>query len=210
VAIETCLFDMGNVLVFFCHNRMCRQMGALCGCDEQVVRERVLDTGIQWSFERGELSEDEFHQQFEAALNCRVDRDELLHANANIFTLNESIVPVLDELKSRRIRLVLLSNTSVAHIGFIRRNWDVLDRFDDFILSCDVKSLKPDAGIYTAALAVIGCDPSNCFYTDDIPAYIEAGRRHGLQAEVFTDTQSLIGHLAARGVMLNGVRRASA
>ncbi len=29
--IKTFLFDMGNVLVKFCHERMCRQIGELCG-----------------------------------------------------------------------------------------------------------------------------------------------------------------------------------
>ena len=50
----------------------------------------------------------------------------------------------------------------------------------------------------------IGCDAPDCFYTDDIAQYVEGGRRHGLDAEVFTTVDSLKLQLAVRGIHLNG------
>ena len=200
--IQTFLFDMGNVLVSFCHDRMCRQMGELCGRSGPDVRSLLIDTGLQWEFERGQVTPSEFHLRFEAAVNTAVDRDRLVLASSDIFTPNESLLPVLAQLKSRGHRLVLLSNTTLWHFEFVRERFDVLKPFDDFVLSCRAGAMKPDAAIYEAALHAIHCDPADCFYTDDIPAYIESGRKHGLDAEVFTDTAGLIRHLHARGVVI--------
>ena len=202
--IRTFLFDMGNVLVHFSHDRMCDQIAALCARTGPELKKDLIDSGWQWDFERGLVSPDQFHQWFESNFNTKVDPADLAHAASDIFTLNTPIVPVLDELKSRGYRLVLLSNTSIFHFEFIQKRFEVLNRFDDFVLSYEVQALKPDPEIYHAALKKIGCDAPDCFYTDDIVQYVEGGRRHGLDAEVFTTVPELTRHLAARGIMLRG------
>ena len=198
--IRTFLFDMGNVLVHFSHERMCEQIGSLCGQSGLEIRQLLIHSGRQWDFERGRVTPDEFHDWFETNTGSQVAREDLAVAASDIFTLNTPIVPVLDELKSRGHRLVLLSNTSIFHYEFIRDRFQVLNRFDDFVLSFEVQAIKPEPEIYQAALAKIGCHPSECFYTDDIPQYIESGRQHGLDAEVFTTVDSLKLQLACRGI----------
>ena len=202
--IRTFLFDMGNVLVHFSHDRMCQQIGALCGRTGYELRNLLMNSGRQWDFERGLVSPEEFHSWFEKTFATKVDRKTLAHAASDIFTLNTPIVGVLDELKSRGYRLVLLSNTSIFHYEFVRDQFPVLERFDDFVLSFEVQAMKPDPQIFETALKKIGCDAPDCFYTDDIPQYVEAGRRHGLDAEVFTTVDSLKLQLAQRGIQLRG------
>ena len=205
--IQTCLFDMGNVLVHFSHERMCAQVAALCGRTEAELRPFLLDSGWYHDFECGLVSPDRFHAWFESTFKVKVDRQALARAASDIFTLNTPIVPVLDELKSLGYRLVLLSNTSVFHYEFIRDQFQVLKRFDDFVLSYEVQSMKPQPEIFQAALKTIKCSPPDCFYTDDIAPYVAAGRRHGLDAEIFTTVPELISQLHARGIPLSGTIR---
>jgi len=200
--IHTVLFDMGNVLVHFCHDRMCRQIGELCGKTGPEIRTILIESDLQFQFERGLISEEEFQAELERQVGQPLDREELFQAGSDIFELNTSIVPVLDALKAAGYRLVLLSNTSSPHVRFVRENWDVLNRFDDYVLSYEVGAIKPDAAIFTAALEKIGCPPERCLYTDDIEQYVLAAREFGLRSEVFTDTASFIGHLADHGVEL--------
>ncbi|HVV99070.1 MAG TPA: HAD family phosphatase [Planctomycetaceae bacterium] len=198
--IRTCLFDMGNVLVHFCHDRMCRQIGALCGQTGPEIRKLLFDSELQWKFERGRLSEREFHAELSRLVAAELAFEALVEAGSDIFQLNEPIVPILETLKAQGKRLVLLSNTSVSHFEFVKRRFDVLRHFDDYVLSYEVGALKPELEIFEAALRKIGCAPQECFYTDDIAAYIAAAREHGLEAEVFTTAEALRGHLATRGV----------
>ena len=200
--IRTVLFDMGNVLVHFCHDRMCDQIGALCGRSGPEVRNLLIDSGLQWEFERGQVSEEGFRARLEEATGSRLDLDEVRQAGSDIFTLNEPIVPLLDALRRRNHRLVLLSNTSISHFEFVSREFDVLSRFDDYVTSYGVGAVKPEPAIYEAAKQAINCAPEECFYTDDIPEYVHAAREHGFEAEVFIGVPQLKAHLQDRGVSI--------
>ncbi len=198
--IRTCLFDMGNVLVFFSHDRMCQQLGQLCDLTGLEMRHLLIDSGVQWDYERGRLNPVQFQDWFQTATGCQVTLPELNRAGADIFWPNEPIVTVLDRLKELGIRLVLLSNTCQTHFDWIWNHFNVLQRFDAHVTSCAAGTVKPEPAIYRAVLDQIGCPAQECFYTDDISQYVEAGRSHGFSAEVFTDVPNLIQHLRERGI----------
>lgn len=198
--LRTIIFDMGNVLVHFSHDRMCGQIGALCGQSGGDIQRLLIDSGLQWDFERGRMTPKELHRQVVELIGQSLEYDAVRVAASDIFWLNEPLVPVLDELRRQGFRLVLLSNTSEWHFDFIWNRFDVLQRLDAHVLSCRVGAIKPEPLIYDAILQEIGCRPDEAFYTDDITRYIETARTYGLHAEVFTDVPTLRGHLARHGV----------
>ncbi len=200
--VRTLLFDLGNVLLYFSHERMYEQMGNLCNRSGEEVRELLEEQQALTDFECGRLSRPEMHRLFESLTTVEVDRRRLMRAVSNIFTPNNSLLALLDPLKALGLRLVLLSNTNIAHISFVKKKFDLLAKFDAQILSYEVGSMKPDPPMYEAALDQIGCAPGECFYTDDIVENVERGRGFGLQAEVFIDTQTFISQLEQRNIIL--------
>jgi FMN phosphatase YigB (HAD superfamily) len=60
--------------------------------------------------------------------------------------------------------------------------------------------MKPGAAMYQTALAHAVGSPDECFFTDDIQAYVEAARNHGIQAEQFLGLEKLENDLRSRGV----------
>ena len=200
--LRACLVDMGGVLLSFSHERMCRQMAEVCGVSTDAMRRLVMHSGLQADFESG-LPASEYHRRIEDAIDTVVDRDSLLEAHCDIFELNAPVARLIEGLAAAGVRLVLLSNTDASHFEFVRRRFEVLDRFDDFVLSYRIGTMKPGDAIYRAALQAIGCRPGECFYTDDIADYVAAGRRWGLPAEQFTDAASLAAHFGQRGVRLD-------
>ncbi|MEZ5942969.1 MAG: HAD family phosphatase [Planctomycetaceae bacterium] len=199
-AIKTILFDMGNVLVFFSHERMCRQIGELCGRSPENIRELLMGSDLQWNFERGRLTEEEFCESLSERVRHEFELDALREAASDIFVAHDEIEPILRGLKQNNYRLVLLSNTSISHFNWIQDRYNILEHFDDFTVSYEADAIKPEPGIYHRALSMIQCAPHECFYTDDIAEYVEAGRQHGLQAEVFLNAESLKTHLRERDV----------
>lgn len=191
MAIRTCFFDMGNVLVHFSHEKMCRNIAELCGWSVDATRRFLIDEGRQARMECGVTSELEFHQQVCEATGRHVRIEELLHAAADIFQLNESIVPVIHELRRTGHRLVLLSNTSLTHLRFIEQHFDILSLMDARVTSFEVGAMKPDNRIYEAALAAAECAPDECFYTDDIEDYIRRAETFGIRSRVYTTTAAL-------------------
>jgi HAD superfamily hydrolase (TIGR01549 family) len=198
--IKTFLFDMGNVLVRFCHDRMCRQIGELCGHEGASVRKLLLDSGIQWDFERGKVAEAVFMDQMENVLGKKMDRELLRVAGSDIFHMNEGMLPILKSLKGQGYRLVLFSNVGETHYRWIQETFEFLPYFDDAILSYVEGGVKPEPPMYEAALKRIQCEPGECFYTDDIAEYVAKGRTYGFQAEVFTTPENLLAQLADRGI----------
>lgn len=198
--LRTIIFDMGNVLVHFSHDRMCQQIGVLCGQSGGDIQRLLIDSGLQWNFERGLMSPRELHRQIVELVEQPLDYDAVRIAASDIFRLNEPLVPVIDELRRQGHRLVLLSNTSEWHFEFIWSRFDVLQRLHAHVLSCRVGAIKPESPIYDAILQEIGCDPHEAFYTDDIAKYVDTGRTYGLNAEVFTDVPALRRQLAGHGV----------
>ncbi|VAX41469.1 hypothetical protein MNBD_PLANCTO02-2484 [hydrothermal vent metagenome] len=190
--IRTFLFDMGNVLVYFSHEKMYQQIGALYNLSEDETRSLLVDSNLQKQYERGELTDTQFHHKLEQQTNCKADITELRQATSDIFILNHEILPLLDLLKTEGYRLIILSNTCSAHITFIQKQWQLLDKFDDSILSYKVQALKPEPKIYKAVLQIIDCKPHEAFFIDDIPQNITQARQHGLQGVTFTGTASLI------------------
>ena len=186
---------MGNVLVHFSHEKMCENIAALCDWSHSETKTFLLDAGRQWKLERGEITEEQFHDEFCNATGKLLDFDELRHAAADIFWLNESIVPVLHQLKAAGLRLVLLSNTSITHLKFIERNFSVLELMDDRVTSFEAGALKPEDRIYEVALSKAQCAADECFYTDDIEAYIKKAETFGIHARLYSTTERLLSEL---------------
>ncbi|WP_437206013.1 HAD family hydrolase [Planctomicrobium sp. SH664] len=187
--LKTILFDLGNVLVHFSHDRMCRQLADVCQRSPDEIRRDVFESNLHLEFERGQLTEEEFADRLRSLYGVPFSLERLQWAAGDIFELNEPMIPVLNELKRRGLRRVLLSNTCITHVRWIEQHFDLLDRLDAKVLSYEVGAAKPEPEIYLAALDQIHCDPQECLYVDDIAPYVAAGKSFGLHAEVFTSAQ---------------------
>lgn len=201
MTIRTCFFDMGNVLVHFSHDQMCRNIAEVCGLTTEQIKKWLIEDGRQWQLERGEASEEQFCDELGRFSGRSLDLNAVCHAAADIFRLNESIVPLLHQLKAAGMRMVLLSNTSRTHLRFIEQNFDVLELMDDRVTSYEVGALKPDEAIFRSALRKAGCEPHECFYTDDIGAYVDKAAEFGIHARIYTTTEKLRQYLAELNVL---------
>ena len=106
----------------------------------------------------------------------------------------------LVEQLRRRYRMLVLSNTNAIHFEMVRDTYPLLRHFDHYVLSYEVGALKPEPAIYREAVRHARCEPGECFFTDDIPDYVEGARREGIDAVRFTGYEALCGELRARGI----------
>lgn len=201
--LRTFIFDLGNVLLPFSHDRMYAQVAALCGCDAVSVHRAFDQGGLAQQFDCGALSEADFQSELEQRLHTRFERDALHRALADIFSPDNVMLQYVDLLRRRGYRLVLLSNTNSVHVRWIESQYPVFEKFDACVFSHRVRALKPEPAIYAEAIRFANCAPAECFYTDDIEAYVVAGRAAGLDAEVFTTPVAFRGQLLRRQVQLS-------
>jgi putative hydrolase of the HAD superfamily len=198
--IKTVIFDMGNVIIPFDNVRGYTALGKLVHLPAEEVPVRIRETGLVADFETGRMEPPDFLAALNKSLGSDLSFAEFRDIWGSIF-LPETLIPesLVRELK-KKYRIMVLSNTNAVHFDVVREAYPILGLFDHFILSHEVKALKPDPAIYAAALAAAQAEPGECFFTDDIPAFVEGARRAGMQAEQFLGYEKLLGDLRARGI----------
>lgn len=198
--IKTFLFDLGNVLVAFSHPRMYQQMGTVLGLTPHHIIDMLAKDRLQWRYECGEVTTEALLQLCESEAKVSFQRDALIEAVSDIFTPIETMRSVTRALKEQGHRLVLVSNTNELHFKHVQSRYDVLDPFDDVILSYEVKAMKPAPDFYRVAVAASGHAASDCLFVDDLEANIVGARNFGIPAVQFTDYERFRQDLCARGI----------
>jgi putative hydrolase of the HAD superfamily len=195
------LFDLGKVLINFDFGKAYSQLEPLCGYETAEIRKRLAATGLVERLETGLIEPRAFVPPVCEALGIPADYDQFRTIFNCIF--DDILIPEeLLERLARRYRLVLLSNTNAMHIEILQANYGhMLRHFHRMILSHEVRAMKPNPAIYRAAVEAAGCLPQECFYTDDIAAFVEAARSLGIDAVQFESHQQIERELGARGML---------
>jgi putative hydrolase of the HAD superfamily len=165
------------------------------------MRERIRLSGLVDRFESGQIEPRAFVDELTAALGIDPGYDEFCRIWSSVF-LPDTLIPeeFVVTLK-QNYPVLLLSNTNALHFEMIATNYPILRHFDDYILSYKVGAMKPSPQIYEAAVKRAGVAPAECFFTDDIPAYVQGARDYGIDAAVFEGYAKLRQDLADRGVV---------
>jgi len=198
--IKTVIFDLGKVLIPFDFSRGYRAMEKFCDYPAAEIPKRIAATDLVHRFETGLVEPRDFVEQLSRMLDLRVTYEQFCELWSSIF-LPDTLVP--ESLLAgigERYRLLVLSNTNAIHFAMVRQSYPMLRHFDDMVLSYEVKAMKPSPAIYREAIARAECRPEECFYTDDIPAYVEGARREGIDAVQFHSCAQLERELAAREI----------
>jgi len=198
-------FDLGRVLVDFSHEQMFAQIAAVAGVEPDRVERALREGDLNVRYECGEISTEQFYDEFCRAISKRPPMADLVAAASAIFSLKPSMVPVIAGLGAAGWPLGILSNTCEAHWKYCIERFRLLTDglFRVHALSYEIGAMKPDAAIFRTAAELVGVKPEEIFYTDDLPGHVEGARAAGFDAVVYTSTPELVAELQKRGVRFN-------
>jgi len=197
-------FDLGNVLCRFSHERMARQMAEAAGIAPERAWQILFDEGLEWAYERGELTPEAFHAAFCQRAGANVPADRLEAAGNDIFELNVPIVALLGNLSLAGCRMGVLSNTSPSHWRHCTERFAILNtQFALHVLSYECGAIKPDRKIFECAVQRVGLPPERLFFVDDRPDNVAAAAAAGWDAVVYHSVSQLNEALRSRGIVTN-------
>ena len=98
---------------------------------------------------------------------------------ADIFTPIEPMIALHAGLRQRGLMTYIFSNTNDLAIGHIRKNYPFFKNFDGYILSFEIKAMKPDVPIYQALEKMAGKRGDEIVYIDDRAENIAGGSTRG-------------------------------
>ena len=198
--IKTIIFDLGKVIIPFDFRRGYDRMAPLCGYSAADLPGRIGSCDLVARFESGEIEPEPFVEQLSELIGMKADHELFRDIWSSIFFPETLIPESFLEALHRRYRLVLLSNTNAIHFPMVFERYPLLRHFDARVLSYEVKALKPSPKIYQEAIRQAGCRPEECFFTDDIAAYVEGAKKEGIDAVQFESYEQIQQELRGRGV----------
>lgn len=196
------VFDFGNVLGFFSTPKAAEQLASYSRSQvhPRVILEHLFDTELERRFEIGQLTAEEVLGELRSRFALQGSDEELGHAFADMFTPNEPVCRLIEELQGK-YRLALLSNTNDLHYRRFRVQFaPTLDRFDELFVSHEIGLRKPDPRIYQHVTRQLRLQPHECIFIDDLVVNIEAARMHGWHGIVYRQGDDLRRSLVQVGV----------
>lgn len=168
------IFDIGGVLLRLGSKEYMDELRKVLGA-EAVDR---IYPQVGGRLERGELDEEEL---WEELAGRPIPHETFDDAFARHFTRNEEMLEFARELREAGVRTAILSNTVRSHVRVMRR-MGFLDDFDPVVLSCEIGSRKPEPESIGRVIELLGLRPEQIAYIDDVPAYVEMGKKAGVYA----------------------------
>lgn len=194
------IFDLGGVIVPLDFPRAFAELAGVCAHSAEQVPLAIQDTGLVPLLEMGKIEPEEFHRRICIELGMELTFTEFREAWGALFSPETLIPESLLVAVRRRHRLLLLSNTNAIHFPLIEERYPLLRHFHDFILSYEVGVMKPDPGIYRAAVARAGVEPADCVFVDDVEENVAGAICEGLDAFRFESAEQVVRELRRRGI----------
>ena len=180
------IFDFGGVIINIDFS-LTHQAFVDLGIDNlDVAFSQTKQSGFFDSFEKGELSPEQFRTEIKQYLPVSISNADLdLAWNKMLLDIPQQRINWILELK-KKYQCVLLSNTNPIHYDFYRANLEKVygyrkfsDLFDKTYFSHEIGMRKPDANIYKYVLGDLELKPSEILFIDDTEKNIEAAQTMG-------------------------------
>jgi len=203
------IFDLGGVVLGSPLHAIAayeRELAIAAGSVNRVV----ADTGAEGAWgrlERGLVKLSAFVPAFEAecaAAGFAIDARELMERMAEASRPRPAMLAAIRALRERGLRVAALTN-----------NWPAEERddgtralrhhFDAFFESSALGMQKPDPRIYRHACDLLGVQPEDCVYLDDLGINLKPARALGMRTIKVGDPDVAIDELQAMvGIPLRG------
>jgi len=199
--IRAVISDLGRVVLWFDNDIFLRKLAHRAGRPFEDVKTAVHgDLELIRRFDGGVLTPEQFCAQVNRAIGADVPTEDFYGTYKDIFSLNGPVVDVLTRVKSAGFPTVLLSNVDPVRFDFIRGRYPEILFFDAYVLSYELKLLKPDPAIYLEAARRAGTPPAECLLIDDMDRNIEGAEAAGLRGVLYTPETDLEAELRAHGL----------
>lgn len=199
---STIVFDLGNTLIRFDHNISANKIASLCHLDSKKIYDTFFDSDITHAFEKGEISPAEFHGRVSRLLSLKLPQEDFLKIWNDIFWEDVDSCRLARQLK-RNYKLFLLSNINRSHFEYIEKKFDIIEIFDQVILSYLVGATKPDRRIFEDVIRRAGGEKAGLLYIDDRQDLIKEALSMGIDSIRFEGTAKLAKTLEDKGIKIN-------
>ena len=181
--MKAIIFDLGNVLLPYDHQRTVAAVAALCECETKLVAD--LFHSISDEFGKGQLEASDLCAQVLTKCHAplHVSCHELYDAFCAGMGRDNAPLAYAAELQGRPdVTVGVISNTNAVHVAWLDEHVPELAALDLVMMSNEVELLKPDPEIFHLALSLLEVTPAQTFFVDDQQVNVDAAAALGIHA----------------------------
>ena len=174
------ILDMGNVLLEWNKDKILQ--GVSDTKEEYLILDKaIFQSGLWERLDLGTMTREELVLKVVWTYQKKVE--EVIWNWPSYIDIYTKVFPVLSELKKKGHRIFVLSNTSKVFYDLLEEQLSpIKELLDGFVLSCDIKAIKPDLAMFKEILDKYQLDPTNCVFLDDIEDNTMAAEKLGIKA----------------------------
>ncbi|HEV5085766.1 TPA: HAD family phosphatase [Streptococcus pneumoniae] len=178
------IFDLGNVLIEWNKEKI---LSKICKNDLEynLFNKFVFQSNLWIDLDNGKISLEFLENQLidEMGHQYQDQIHELVWNWFNYVDLYDEVYELIKQLKKKNFQIYVLSNTSsIFHILLDSVLSKVSSVLDGYVISCEVKMMKPQKEIYLSLVNKYQLDIKNCIFLDDLEENVEAARTLGIKA----------------------------
>ena len=178
------ILDMGNVLLEWNKDKILQGVSEMKK-DYLILDKTIFQSGLWERLDLGTMTRQELVLKVVSMIGSTYQKkvEEVIWNWPSYIDIYREVFPVLSELKKKGHRIFVLSNTSKVFYDLLEEQLSPLkELLDGFILSCDIKAIKPDLAMFKKILDKYQLDPTNCVFLDDIEDNTMAAEKLGIKA----------------------------
>ena len=188
--IKGLLIDMGGVLVNLKWQENVQKMLGQAVNPNDIHRQWISSRAVL-EFESGRINFEEFHSQINDEFQQQHNFEDFHHLFMNIIDGPKAGAREELETLKDQFQLCLLSNTSDIHIQEIKKNYGILNHFQELFLSYEMGCMKPESEIYLQSIKKMNLKPEEVAFFDDGQINVDAASQLGMQAYLVHSPQEI-------------------
>lgn len=164
------ILDMGNVLLEWNKDKILRGV-VKTEKDYMILDKAIFQSGLWERLDLGTLTRENLVLKVVSMIGSIYQEkvQEVVWNWPSYIEIYTEVFPLLVRLKEKGHRIFVLSNTSPVFYELLEEQLSPLNEIlDGFVLSCDIKAIKPDPKMFEEILHKYQLDPANCVFLDDI------------------------------------------
>lgn len=164
------LLDMGNVLLEWNKDKILQGISDTKK-DYLILDKTIFQSGLWERLDLGTMTREELVLKVVSMIGKTYQQkvEEVIWNWPNYIEIFTEVFPILSEVKKKGHRIFVLSNTSKVFYDLLEEQLSpIKELLDGFVLSCDIKAIKPDLAMFEEILDKYQLDPTNCVFLDDI------------------------------------------
>ena len=178
------ILDMGNVLLEWNKDKILQGVSDTKK-DYLILDKTIFQSGLWERLDLGTMSREELVLKVVSMIGRTYQKkvEEVIWNWPNYIEIFTEVFPILSEVKKKGHRIFVLSNTSKVFYDMLEEQLSPLkELLDGFVLSCDIKAIKPDLAMFKEIFDKYQLDPANCIFLDDIEDNTSAAEKLGIKA----------------------------